>query len=70
MTVDVALTHPFRMVSVSIVAPAEDADMGMLFRQQVPQPIDKTIVSSPSLLSVTVQAMHGDDASSGSAMTW
>ena len=50
----------------SIVAPAEDAGIGNIVRQEFAEPVD-AIASGPCLLAVAVEAMDGDDARRGGA---
>jgi hypothetical protein len=52
---------------VRIVAPAEDARVGEVVREEVAQPIDAA-ACCPRLLAVSVQAMDGDDTAVGLAV--
>lgn len=47
-------------MGVGVVAPAEDADVRNIVRQEITEPVD-AITSGPGLVAVAVEAMDGDD---------
>ncbi len=51
-------------MGVGVVAPAEDAGVWDVVRQELAEPVD-TIARGPGLVAVAVEAMDGDDAARG-----
>ena len=47
-------------MSIRIVTPAEDAGVGDIIRKEISKPVD-SICGCPSLLSMSIQAMDGND---------
>lgn len=64
MVVEVLATNAGAGVGSGIVAPAEDAGMRDVVRQEVAEPVD-SIACGPCCLAVAVGAMDGDDAGRG-----
>lgn len=48
-------------MGVGVVAPAEDAGLGDIVRQEITEPVD-AVARGPCLFAVAVEAVHGDDA--------
>ncbi len=48
-------------VGVGVIAPAEDASVRNVVRQEIAEPVD-AIFRGPGLVAVAVEAMHGNDA--------
>jgi hypothetical protein len=55
------LTTDTTTVSIRIVSPAEDPRMGEVIREEIAEPV-LAIRGSPSLVAVSVQAVHGNNA--------
>lgn len=51
-------------MSIGVVAPAEDAGVWDVVRQEMAEPMD-TIARGPGLVTVAVEAMDGDDTMRG-----
>ena len=60
MVVEVLAADSGAGMGVGVVAPAEDADVRNIVRQEITEPVD-AITSGPGLVAVAVEAMDGDD---------
>lgn len=64
MVVEVLAANAGASVGSSIVAPAEDAGIRDIVRQEFTEPVD-AITCRPCFLAVAVEAMDGNDAGRG-----
>lgn len=69
MVVEVLTADTGASVGVGIVAPAEDAGVRDVLRQEITEPVD-AILRCPGLVAVAVEAVYGDDAERGRDVSW
>jgi hypothetical protein len=61
MVIEVLAAHTRAAMRIRIVAPAVNARVCKVLREEVAEPVD-AIARRPRLLSVSVEAMDGNDA--------
>jgi hypothetical protein len=64
MVEEVLAAHARAALRVGIVAPAEYARFWQIGREQIAQPVD-AVTCCPRLVTVSIEAVHSDDAGVG-----